>query len=295
MVRRLKNYKSFPLPARLLKTLSEIEFVFNTSFVTLHNVNYLALRMYDGSSQSIFAIIYVWKDENTIEKINLSEYFYQKSGVVKVADPKMSIMNDEVYCTFNTGDSIDKPNDIFLLKINEYQITDYFICNYDERARTEKNWAFYMEDNKLFALYNLNPLTILEATGSEAHTIVFKTFFVDDNQCFKNFSIGTPLLKIDEGYGFIAHKKIFRKRKRLYLGRPFRLITGTNPQIKANKQIVIHSLKSVLGAKHKFNKNLISCTYFSGIHRFGENLILSYGINDIDWSVVTIKFKKIWP
>ncbi|WP_033956545.1 hypothetical protein [Psychroserpens jangbogonensis] len=295
MVTRLKKHKPFPIPDELQKTLLNIKFVFNSSFVIYRNVSYMALRMFDETSQTILAIIYVWEDENTITKINLSEYFHQNLDIIKVADPKMFIMNNEVCCTFNTGDATEKQNEIVLLKIDKHQITEYFVCNYAQRARTEKNWAFYVENNTLYSLYSLSPLTILKASETGDHTIIFEKFFVDENQYLENFSIGTPLLELDDGYGFIAHKKFFRKRKRLYLGKPCRLIINTTPTVKTNRHCIIHSLKSLLGAKYKFNKNLISCTYFSGIHRFGENLIISYGINDIDWNIVTIKLKKIWP
>ncbi|WP_040251232.1 hypothetical protein [Psychroserpens mesophilus] len=295
MLKQLKNSPRFPLSNTLLNELNKNKFVFNSSLVIHNGFVYVAFRVYDDKSKAILAFIYVLEGDRIINCINLSEYFLKNENVIKVADPKMFIMNDKVHCTFNTGDAIKDVNSIFLLDIENNSIGNYFICNYVERMRTEKNWAFFNHKGKLLALYSLNPLTLLEATEIKEKQIRFKAYFTDKTQNFINYSIGTPLVEIDGNYGFIAHKKYFRKRKRLYIGKPCTLNMNAKPALKVNKRILIHSLKSLLGEQHKFNKNLISCSYFSGIQIHDNDLVISYGINDIDWNIATIKTINIWP
>ncbi|MCL8006538.1 hypothetical protein M8845_03765 [Gelidibacter japonicus] len=294
MVTRLEKYESFPLPDKLNSTLANFSYVFNPSFIAYENMNYMAIRVFDDQLQTIIALLFMWDDEASIQQINLSEYFSKHLSFIKVADPKLFIMDNKVYGTFNTGDASKEPNQLMLIELSSFDIKSYKYCDYNERMRTEKNWAFYTENNELYALYSLNPLTILKGSKINNSLISFEKYYCDENQNFNNYSVGTPLLKLGDTYCFLAHKKYYRKRKRLYLGRMCELSTMVKPKLKVSKPILIHSFYSLLGNKHKFNKNLISCTYFSGIHKLKDKLILSYGVNDVSWNVKIIKESKIW-
>ena len=295
MVKRLKNYKSYPLPEELKKILKTYNYVFNPSLVSLDDYNYLAIRVYKDATASIAALIFVWNKDERIEQIDLSDFFNSKLGFVKVADPKLFIMNNKVYGTFNTGDALKETNQLVLLNFEGKAINEYHLCHYTERQRTEKNWAFYTEADELFALYSLSPLTVIKSIENRDGSILFEKYYIDENQNFENYSIGTSLIKLKKGYGFIAHKKYYNNRKRLYLGRVCSFSTKPTPQLKVGKNILIHSFRSLAGNKHKFNKNLISCTYFSGIHRLEDEIVLGYGINDVSWNLAVIEKKKLWP
>jgi len=52
-------------------------------------------------------------------------------------------------------------------------------------------------------------------------------------------------------------------------------------KIHPEKYWLIHSWKSLLGAKIKHNTNLFSCTYFSGLQASKDCIRLGYGINDV--------------
>ncbi len=297
MIRQIKHSKPFVLPKALLNELSSKAFAFNPSLIVHNSVTYIAFRIYDATTKSILALIYVLKDDEVINRINLSETFFEKENISKVADPKLFVLNSKVYCTFNTGDGnkINGNNKIFIATLDEKGILEYYICEYSQRQRTEKNWAFYSIDNTLYALYSLEPLTILKAAEVKPHAIVFESHFRDTKQHFKNYSIGTPLCEHDGKFMFIAHKKYYRNRKRLYLGKPCELDITNTPKLKRNTTTLLHSFKSIFGNKHKFNKNLISCTYFSGIQKYGHNLVVSYGINDVNWNIALVKTKQLWP
>ncbi|MCB0745251.1 MAG: hypothetical protein KDC67_15185 [Ignavibacteriae bacterium] len=294
MVKRLINSISYALPNELNAILDSYNFVFNPSFLKHDSFNYLTIRVYDDLTNSILSFLYIWNGKKVVNKINLSEYFSLKLDIKKVADPKLFIMGNSVYGTYNTGDRMKDSNQIILFKLDKNQISNFYICKYSERTRIEKNWAFFNINNELHVLYSLSPLTILKTTNVIDNNIVFKKKFSDENQNFKNYSIGTQLLELNDKYYFIAHKKIFFRKRRLYLGRLFELTKGAHPKATAKPLMLIHSLKSLLGEKFKFNKKLISCTYFSGISKYKDKIILSYGINDLKWKLAIIKFEKRW-
>lgn len=294
MIVRLKKYSKNTIPETLKNELSQYKYVFNPSYIVNNQNHYLAIRLFDETSNSILAMLYIWTNEYEFSRINLSEYFKTKTNLKKVADPKLFVMGNSIWGTFNNG-FIEKENNIIgLFKIKESTIKQHYFCEYKNRSRIEKNWSFYSENNQIFALYGLNPLTILKLSHFENEKAIFKDYFIDRNQNFYGYTIGTPLAKIDSNHLFIAHKKIVKSGKRLYLGKAFLLNTEDEAKLKSSGKYLIHSLKSLLGVKKKFNKNLISCTYFSGIFAVDNNICLSYGINDVNWNVITTKLKKIW-
>ena len=295
MVLSLKKYSKDFIPENIKKDIINYKYSFNPSFVSYKNINYLAIRLFETESKTIISKIYCWDTNNNFTSINLSEHFLKHSNISKVADPKLFIMDNSVWCTFNNGYTIDTNNKIVLFEFINKKIGVNYLCNFNGRARIEKNWAFFKQDKELFCLYSLSPLKILKAKSFKETKVEFEEFYENKSSDFTNYSIGTPLVKNDDDFYFVSHRKFYYKRKRLYLGRPFKLsFNGSQPYLEKSKHLLFHSLKSVLGNKHKFNKNLISCTYFSGIQKVNDNMVLTYGINDINWNSVLVKTSKLW-
>ncbi|RDK84807.1 hypothetical protein [Marinirhabdus gelatinilytica] len=294
MVVRLKNNEQYNLPKQVQKTLNKYAYVFNPSLVISRENHYLAIRAFCKESNSILALLFVWNDKKEVQEVNLTHYFCSRLKLVKVADPKLFVLEEEVYGTFNSGDAIKGSNSIILFQLDKSLIKNYYECIYSDRIKTEKNWAFFKEKEEMFVLYSLDPLKILKLDKVSENKIFFKNFFCDPTQRLKNHSIGTPLIRVKNGYGFIAHKKLYRKRKRLYLGKMAILKTSGPVVVSVRSIPIIHSFESLLGSKFKFNKNLISCSYFSGLYRYQNKLILGYGINDIDYNIVIVNKKKLW-
>ncbi|TXG38866.1 hypothetical protein [Seonamhaeicola maritimus] len=295
MVLSLKKYSIDFLPIQLKKKLSNYEYVFNPSFVEHENINYLALRVYCEVEQAILAYVYCWYSDNErIYEINISEELEKELDIDKVADPKLFIMNNSVWGTFNTGYSKEQ-NKLGIFELCKAKLISSYLCFYPSRIGIEKNWAFFYNENSIYALYGITPLTILKGEFLDNNKVIFEKYFVDKKTFFHNCSIGTPLLEFKNEYIFIAHRKIIRNRKRLYIGRPFTLYFGENTKLKASNLFLFHSLKSLFGSRKKFNDNLISCTYFSGIFNKNNNkIILGYGINDLKWNLIALAKDKIW-
>lgn len=295
MIKCLSKYKFDSLPVELRISLKRYKYVFNPSYIKNDCLHYLAVRLFDEKSKMIIAKLYVWKDSTIIKEINLTDFFRQNLGCNKVSDTKIFEMNGSVWGSFNTG-YVDKgDNSIVLFNVQNETISNYYDCIYTDRNRIEKNWAFFYSNKSIYALYDIMNCKIIKGEIKNEREIVFKTHFQDDVNVLPDFSIGTPLVTLsNDAYGFIGHKKINLKGKRIYLGKAFKFSFDKTPSIKATSGYLVHSLKSLLGEKFKFNKNLISCTYFSGLFLDKKNVHISYGINDLSWAIIKIKKRKLW-
>ncbi len=294
MVCRLKSFSFDLFPQEVKSLIAAYKYSLNPSFIRFQEVNYLAIRLYDEERKGIIAKLYVWKDGGPIKSVDLSDFFLERVGTSKVADPKLFIMNNKVWGTFNTG-YVDKiNNEVGLFELSEEQISNYYFCSYDQRTRIEKNWAFYSKNDEIYCLYGISPLRILKVKEKANHGIEFEMHHQDKEIDFDSYTIGTPLSFFNDAYYFIGHKKFYRKGKRLYLGRPFKLELGDRPNVSSKRVFLFHNIRSLFGNKFKFNKNLISCTYFSGIQIVDNKAYLTYGINDINWNTAVIKIKRLW-
>lgn len=296
MVTRLKSLKSYDLPSSVINILNGYTYVFNPSYIYWDKVNYLAVRVYDSENKakSIKALILIWENNELIKQIDLLSFFQKTLKISKVADPKLFLMNGKVFGTFNTSHAVKKPNNLVMFELNKTSFKDYFFCHYEKRSRTEKNWAFFLKNSELYALYSLSPFTIIKARNREFNKVVFEKHYSNQKLNYKNYSIGTPLIELNKNFGFIAHRKIMIKGKLIYLGKPCKLEINNEFNLFVNRKILFHSLRSLFGNKFKFNKNLISCSYFSGISKVGEGLVIGYGINDLKWNLVKLKPRKLW-
>jgi len=294
MLVRLNSYSSGVIPERLKAILSEYQYVFNPSFVEHNKKKYLAIRLYDVNFESIVSLLFVWVDGGAIQTINLSEYFNNAEGLLRVSDPKLFIMGGALWGAFNTGHTETNNNEIILFELKESKINKYYFCDYAERSHVEKNWVFYVVNDELFSLYSISPMIILRAQEFKKNRIVFERYYFNESSQYTNYSIGSPMVSVDGKLLFVAHKKIYCMGKRLYLGRPFTFTHVEQPELKGRKIFLIHSIKALFGCTQKFNKNLISCTYFSGINYTGSEIQLSYGINDVQWGLATFVPDDLW-
>jgi len=293
MVAQLGKYSIRAWPDCVEKHLSQFKFKFNPSFVKNKESNYLAIRVCKVEEEGIQALIYEWDDSGKYRLFNLSNHCHTNHGLSKVSDPKLFKIGHSVYCTFNTGHIENKSNQLFLFEIKDFEKIDIKECKYSERKRIEKNWSFFERNNELCALYSINPLKILKGTALDGGTINFNELYCEDSQ-LPQYSIASPMVQISKNkYVMISHKKLVCNNKRLYLGLPLIFNAKERTITRSRSTYLIHSFTSLFGSKFKFNKNLISCTYFSGIDMNRNNFILSYGINDIDMRIVSVNRKLL--
>ncbi len=249
----------------------------------------MAFRSYNKEKNEVISFFKIFGESS----LNLRQIVNNTSSPPeKLSDPKFVSLNGKPFLTFNTGYSTTF-NDIFLA---EYKNGHYYPykCNLPGRMKVEKNWAFFYKNNDLFAIYSINPLVILKAIKKENYKIEFKKIKTSKTFFDKNISIGTQLVEIDNYHYFIAHKKYYFGKKRIYLGVPFRIdIKNDTLIIEKSNKLLTHSYYSLLGSLKKLNKNLISCSYFSGIGYIDDKVIISYGINDVDFNVIEMNANEL--
>lgn len=272
--------------------------VFNPSVVILDRLTIIAFRAIPGIlEQEIQAFVGFYSERGgNYELINISDYV-KKWGIAKAADPKLfkNEKGDVVWVTFNTG-YVATGNELYIMQVFP-KLGSPIRCSFPPRKKIEKNWAFYFDGDVLMAVYSLTPLKILQAPlKSERNgNISFITAYEEKSKVNDSLSIGTQLLHTHGGFECIAHKKITLFGKRIYIGIPVRIVKKRGVfAIECSKIVMFHSIRSLFGAKIKHNKNLISCTYFSGIEGSANKVRLAYGINDVAYGFAEIDRTKLW-
>lgn len=280
----LARYSESALSELLAKVAKEnlIFGIFNPSYRAHNDRQIIAFRgFFCGETTGVRA--WLMSSGRLGEDVKLTDLtkYLANFDVAPVADPKLFQLGDALYITFNTGWSRTE-NKIYICQVAP-ALGKPIECLFDGRQDVEKNWAFYGSEEALFALYSLSNGLILKGCIDELRGVVeFKPFgrVCVDNSA-KSLSIGTQFLDVCGLKCFIAHRKISVLGKRLYFGVP---AIFDEESLRVNLPFagfyLVHSFRSLLGSRRKLNKNLLSCTYFSGIDSAGGKLVVSYGVND---------------
>ncbi len=258
------------------------------SILTLRVKSLSRLRKFDSM------LIVLQKKSRSMEVVNLSEVYYQQWGINYCNDPKLFEFDNEVFITFNTG--YEKDGNLLYIARVRPEIMRPWECRYAGRDRIEKNWAFFGFNGQLYAYYSLNPLIILHAPKFEnRHSDVIMEFerkpLQTEMSLPRRYSLATQPIRFNDWHYLIAHYKILIGRKRLYLGRFIRIdqSQGLPSALAVGRNFLAHDIKSLFGSKEKHNKNLISCSYFSGLCWNDDSLLVSYGINDLTYNIAALE------
>ncbi|MBW2998472.1 class I SAM-dependent methyltransferase [Candidatus Woesearchaeota archaeon] len=291
---KCSNYKNKGLYQEFKKTISSLEIsnVFNPSFYIDEEIKVFSFRAIPRGSKELTSYLYINNNGNeTIKNISdLSKEFDE----VRFIDPKIFKIKNDLYITFNTGWYKKENNEIYVMKIFP-KVEKPKKVLYKNRARLERNWAFFSENNETYALYSVNPLKILKQK-SKKNPWEFEDYYCGTKTIKDELSIGTQLYEYNNKYYFVAHKKIklFNKtNKKVYLGKLCEF-DFQKKKIKINKSSLVHSYGSLLGDKIKHNTNLFSCTYFSGLQVRNNKLFLGYGINDVSFGFSSLRLKDFF-
>ncbi len=265
---------------------------FNPSILFLEAETLIAFRAFGTERTKPFAAYLFSTAGAETALLDLSEAM-KEFGIANVSDPKLFALGDEAWLTFNTGYSKTQ-NNLYILKVRPTVETPRE-CTVAGRQKVEKNWAFFEDRGSLKALYSIDPLVILDVKEGPNQEYRFEKSFEAEPLWRQSLTIGTPLVKCEDGFKFIAHRKIQFLGKRLYFGVPgmLRIMDGSY-RIDLSSKRLIHDHPSLLGSWRKHNPNLISCTYFSGIAHTESEIILSYGINDLTYGFASVSEQVLW-
>lgn len=262
--------------------------VFNPSYLYSNKIHFFCYRHYNNRKRDVRSFLLILGKDG-VQKVDLSV-----SRTYYVADPKIFRIHDTIWISYNTGYS-KKQNDIYVQQISPI-IGKPLKLIYSHRNKIEKNWGLFSLNNKIFAVYSLQPLVILIRERENEYEWNFRKFFEEkDCNIDRGFTIGTQPFWYCGNYYLIAHKKLKIGPQRIYLGRPVRLEERDGEwKISTSSVYMIHSYTSLLGSYRKLNPKLFSCTYFSGLSIEEGTAYISYGINDVDYSIVEYPFRELW-
>ncbi|NHI17555.1 hypothetical protein [Microbacterium excoecariae] len=266
--------------------------VFNPSLGRVGETTLLAYRAIPRGERAIRAYLATWTTDPIAHELTDLTLFGEELGLPRVADPKIVTGADAAYVTFNTGFSKKVNNDIFLLPVYPHVGRPQRLVADFDRQRVEKNWAFVLaEDREPFAIYQLAPYRELRISrgrlGDGADLTVSLREPASTVTNAEGLTIGTQPVAVDGALRLMAHEKWVVRGKRAYFGRAVRIDgAGTDDvRVAASRPRVVHRWREALPHEPVHNPNLLSATYFSGLLRDGDDLLLGYGINDTDFSI----------
>jgi hypothetical protein len=206
----------------------------------------------------------------------------RQHGVPLVADPKIFYYRDALWITFNTGHYF-RPNKIFIMQIAP-EILAPTECHLQPRQTIEKNWAFFDYDGGLYAIYSIWPLRFVRCDAGDGREKKRRFSFVGDwpmrSPEMPAITLGSQPRWHGDRLELICHERFAVGRKRIYFARMARIELGRKPKVLIAGKRLFHSIQSLLGSRRKFNPNLFSCTYVSGLEICGAGRLLGYGVND---------------
>jgi len=278
--------------------------VFNPSFACAGDALVVAYRAIPEGDSAIRAYAAIRQRSGEAAAVSDLSAWGAEHGIEKVADPKVLLHGDAVYVTFNTGFvSAGEFNDIYLMQVHPRLGDPQRVVADFERQSVEKNWAFLTSDDHLSAVYRLHPYAEVACSGGElggAGDLVFslRTPVRTDSAAGEGLSIGTQLIADGREHRLIAHEKVYDEAgKRSYYGRAVSISgVGTDHvAVRAAPQRLIHTRRDAQPREGVHNPNLLSATYFSGLARRGDRIVLGYGINDVSAGIARVKGTALWP
>lgn len=170
----------------------------------LHGITYTCERIYKNKKNGL----YFMRDDWEIPK----EYGF----TIEAEDPRIFILNDEIYVIFISISPYQHQNRcIGITKFEEWKPVFLQVENM-KRNVIEKNWAPFVKENKLYFVYNYDPLVILhyDLNPQGLCTVVFKqnNIQLPINTANTYLRGGSNLIHYKDGY-YIGgcHSRILKK------------------------------------------------------------------------------------
>ncbi len=222
-------------------------------------------------------------------------------GLAQIADPKLVKLGEELFFTFNTGNQGQVENSIFLMRMWP-TVGHPQRCDVSDRQTVEKNWAFFIDQQGLGAIYSLSPvvrLRLVNGTLGNDEVLHFQRSGDANHQTvMKNsMTIGTQLSFQSRNVAYmVVHEKPHLLGRRGYIGRIAKIHfeSGGKIDITLAQVRLIHSIRKLFHFGKRHNPNLLWAVYFSGLAIHNDKLIFSYGINDVEFGFAALQLDIAW-
>lgn len=192
-----------------------------------------------------------------------------------VADPKVWRQGDGLAVTFNSGWDRER-NRLYVARIwPEVGAPEEVGC--PGRQRVEKNWGFFEADGRVQVLYGLSPVPVFMASAGGEFLPVAEGEPVGAGR-----TLGSQPVFWGGRWYVMGHRRGWIRGKRWYVAElwSFGRVGSGWGDVRRESGPWAHSPVGLLGGGRKRNRNLLSCTYCSGLERADGGWWVGYGLND---------------
>jgi hypothetical protein len=299
----LKRHGATSITRRIARITAEhgLTNVFNASVAFASGSTYATVRALPPSGEKPFRGYLIRFDDAGHELTDLAT-LVGDTDLPKIADPKLVLLGEELYLTFNTGESDPSRNAIYLLRVSPtpgpLQRVDY-----DQRREIEKNWAFALApDGRLKVIYSLSPLTMLSLSEGELGVTPTLTVTADRTptvpKIFPRLHIGSQPVTFGGRALLVANRTVWvpKLTRKFYFGWLAEVDLDSGELTRLSRRALIHSWPSMVPpqGRRRHNPILWSATYFAGLARLDDDLVLGYGINDRAIGVARVPEHAVW-
>jgi len=276
-----KEFKLFNPGVFVLK--DEIYLVFRYSNFTKYNIpetikSKLLLYKYNTKE-------YIW--------LNFINYESENCNMQGMEDPKviLDIDNNILYIYCSTFDdkcntvlcrleySIDSIENCFTNNKKELNSKSQKILKYEKSKNIEKNWMPFknLEDNKIYMIYSVYPLIILEEESVSNNDIVYKEILNVKHEELKNARGTSNGILLNNKFIFIIHEK--NQNVNDYFN-GFMILENKYP----------FNLQNHTKFTKFTNKNI---EFANGLSMYNDKLLISMGIDDCNAGIILTDIEYI--
>lgn len=265
---------------------------FNCSFLKYRSKIYLVYRIEAKPfcTYTKLAICLLDEDLNPLQDTNILLNLHSNlRGYARgfhVEDPRLFIYKDDLYLSYTDGYQMAQAK----IDPESLQATESFYLEKPMAGRTEKNWTFFQENEKLYSVYDINKHSIFEMNGAR-HSRAFSSEFLHQWK-WGELRGGTTPIKIGDRYLSFFHSALDIKYKESK-GRQYFMGAYTFSKeapfspISVSKEPLISG--EVISDIIPRLSNKIFVVFPSGVLRKEKSWIVSFGYNDYQCRYIEIQ------
>ena len=270
-------------------------FEFNSSIFKVNDKKYLMTRNSQFVSQKMTLNSLKLYEYDTLKQINLN--LKEEVDFEQFEDPRVLVHNDKIYvsCATYVHDAFHLVHQKMLVFDKDFNHIDNIHFKYGfnginlkENTGIEKNWTFFVYNDKLMCIYKLSPHTVLEFDWNGN----LLTEYITHNSFQSNWKYGIPRggtnpIYKDGYYISFFHSHIYwgKGKRRYFMGHyKFNSVPPFDIIETSNKFILMGSEKD----ERMYPEENPLVVFPCGAILDDDKCLVSLGVNDEKTAIITI-------
>jgi predicted GH43/DUF377 family glycosyl hydrolase len=282
--------------------------IFNLALISL-DTGYLAVYRFVSAVDQVRRIAVCQLDENQepipgsafalSDAIDFAQSELPDQSRIWFADPRLFKLLGKIYMVWNDGSNVANTNHQYMVELDQTgrplaKAKELVLRN--SRRRTEKNWAFFEAQDKVWAVYSVSPHTILGVDLDSSPTQVLcdidnvASWKPSYSEVFGSFRGGAQPIQVGETFINVVHSRYNMPEGVEYVPAVYEF-SATYPfypvaelPYPLDLNFDPHSDNSTHGFSDGDKENLNSSTswviYPTGFATKGDSFVISGGFND---------------